>query len=92
MHFIYSACAQSLQSCLTLCDPMDCTHQALLSMRILQARESWSGLPCSPPGDLPKPGTEPGTLNLIRWNFLEKTISPSYCRLQRFCYRSVTTA
>ena len=25
-------CAQSLQSCLTLCDPMDCSCQAPLSM------------------------------------------------------------
>ena len=31
--------AQLLQSCLTLCDPMDCVaRQAPLSMRILQAR------------------------------------------------------
>ena len=33
-------------------------HQAPLSMRILQARESWSGLPF-PPGDLPSPGIKP---------------------------------
>ena len=30
--------AKSLQSCLTLCDPMNCTRQAPLSMGILQAR------------------------------------------------------
>ena len=28
---------------------------------ILQ-QEYWSGLPCPPPGDLPDPGTEPGSL------------------------------
>ena len=32
--------------------------QAPLSMGILQA-EYWSGLPCPPPGDFPKPGIEP---------------------------------
>ena len=33
----FSCCLVS-KSCLTLCDPMDCTLQALLSMGILQAR------------------------------------------------------
>ena len=27
-------------------------------------QESWSGLPCPPPGDLPNPGVEPGSLIL----------------------------
>ena len=45
-------CAQPLQSCLTLCDLMDCSLPGSLA-RILE----W--LPCSPPGDLPKPGIEP---------------------------------
>ena len=43
--------AELLQSCPTLCDPMDpmeCSRQ-----------EHWSGLPCPPPGDLPHPGIEP---------------------------------
>ena len=42
------------QSCLTLCDPMDCS-QAPLSMGFPR-QEYWSGLPCPPPGDLPDPG------------------------------------
>ena len=33
-------------------------RQASLSMKFSR-REYWSGLPCPPPGDLPKPGTEP---------------------------------
>ena len=33
-------------------------HQAPLSMGFSR-REYWSGLPCSPPGDLPNPGIEP---------------------------------
>ena len=51
-------CAKSLQSCPTLCNPMDCTRQAPLSMGF-SGQEYYSGLPCSPPGDLPDPGIKP---------------------------------
>ena len=54
-------CAKSHQMCLTLSSPMDCSPQAPLSMG-LSRQEYWSGLPCPPPGDLPKPGTEPMSL------------------------------
>ena len=47
-----------LQSCPTLCDPLDCSLSAPLSMGFSR-QESWSWLPWPPPGDLPKPGTEP---------------------------------
>ena len=43
------------QSCLTLCNPMDCTPAGSSVHGILQARI----LPCPPPGDLPDPGNEP---------------------------------
>ena len=39
---------------------MDSTHQASLSMRFSR-QEYQSGLPCSPPGDLPDPGIESWT-------------------------------
>ena len=55
-------CAQSLQSCLTLCDAMDCNSQAL-SMGFSR-QEYWSGLPCPPPGDIPDSGIEPGSPTL----------------------------
>ena len=42
------------QSCPTLCDLIDCSHQAPLSMGVSR-QEYWSGLPCPPPGDLPNP-------------------------------------
>ena len=42
----------------TLCDPMDCSPPAPLSMEFCR-QEYWSGLPCSPPGDLPDPGIKP---------------------------------
>ena len=47
------------QSCLTLCDPMDCSHQALLSTEFSRLFY-WSGLPFPSPGDLPNPGIKPG--------------------------------
>ena len=51
------------QLCLTLCDPMNCSRQAPLSMGFSR-EEHWSGWPCPPPGDLPSPGTEPGSPTL----------------------------
>ena len=43
--------AKSLQSCPTLCDPMDCSPPVSLSMGFSR-QGCWSGLPRSPPGDL----------------------------------------
>ena len=37
------------------------SHQAPLSM-VFFRQESWSGLPCPPPGHLPDPGIEPTSL------------------------------
>ena len=52
--------AKSLQSCLTLCDPVDHSPPGSSVSGTLQ-QEYWSGLPCPPPGDLPDPGIEPTT-------------------------------
>ena len=53
--------AKSLQSCLTLCDSMDCSLPGSSVHGILQARIlEW--LPCPPPGDFPSPGIEPTSL------------------------------
>ena len=53
---------KSLQSCPTLCDPMDCIAlQAPLSMGFSR-QEYWSRLPCPPPGDLPDLGIKPISL------------------------------
>ena len=46
------------QSCPTLCDPMDCSHQAPLSMRFFR-QGYWSGLPFPSAGDFPNSGIEP---------------------------------
>ena len=51
-------CAKSLQSHLTLCNPMDCSPQGFSVHGILQTRIlEWVTYP--PPGDLPNPGIEP---------------------------------
>ena len=52
-----------LQSCPTLCDPMDCSLSDPLSMWFSR-QEYWSWLPWPPLGDLPKPGIEPLSLTL----------------------------
>ena len=52
-------CAKSLQSCLTLCDPVDCGPPCSVGF---SRQEYWSGLPHSPPGDLPNPGIKPTSL------------------------------
>ena len=52
---VICVCAQLLQSWPTLCNPMDCSLPGSFVHGILQ-QESWRGLPCSPPGDLPGPG------------------------------------
>ena len=46
-----------VQSCSTLCSPLNYSSQVPLSMG-LSRQEYWSGLPCPPPGDLPNPGIE----------------------------------
>ena len=46
------------QLCTTLCDPMDCSHQAALSVGFSR-QEYWSGLPFFPPGYRLRPGVEP---------------------------------
>ena len=51
------SCAKSIYSCLTLCDPMDCSPSAPLSMGFSR-QEEWSELPCPPPGDIPNPGVK----------------------------------
>ena len=46
------------QSCLTLCDPMDCSLPGSF-VHGFSRQEYWSGLPFPSPGDLPNPEIEP---------------------------------
>ena len=52
--------AKLFQSCLTFCDPMDCSPPAFLSMGFSR-QEYRSGLPFPTQGDLPSPGIEPAS-------------------------------
>ena len=48
---------------LTFCDPVDYRLPGSSVHGILYSpREYWSGLPCPPPGDLPKAGNKPMSL------------------------------
>ena len=51
------------QSCPSICNPLDCSPPALLSMKFSR-QEHWSGLPFPSPGDLPDSGIEPRSLVL----------------------------
>ena len=56
-----------LQSCLTLCHPMDCIAcQAPMFMGFFR-QEYWRGLPYPPPGDFPNPGIGPSSLVFPAW-------------------------
>ena len=49
-----------IQSCPTLCDPIDCSPPGSSVLRFSR-QGYWSGLPFPSPGDLPNPGIEPGS-------------------------------
>ena len=49
-------CVLVSQSCLTLCDSMDCS---LLGYMGFPRQEYWNGLPCPSQGDPPNPGIKP---------------------------------
>ena len=54
-------CTKLLKSCPTLCNPVDHSLGSPLSMGFSR-QEYWSGLPRSPPEDLPDPGIKPASL------------------------------
>ena len=56
--------AQSLQLCLILCSPMDCSPPSSSVHGILQV-EYWSRIPCPPPGNLHSQGIKPTFLALL---------------------------
>ena len=52
-------CAKLLQLCMTLCSPMDYSPAPTLPSPLsvgFSRQESYIGLPCPPPGDIPNPG------------------------------------
>ena len=59
--YLLCICAKLLQSCLTLCDPVDCSLPGFSIHGIIQARIlEWVAMPFSK--DLPNPGIEPASL------------------------------
>ena len=56
-HIIHMRSCSVAQSCLILCDPVDCSPPGFSVHGILQARY-WSQLPFSTPGELPDPEME----------------------------------
>ena len=55
--FLFVYCAQPLRRVQLFGTPWTVAHRTPLSMGFLR-QEYWSGLPFSPPGDLPDPGIE----------------------------------
>ena len=53
--FLFYMHAKSLQLCLTVCHPMDCSPPRS-SVHGFSRPKYWSGLPCPPPGHPPHPG------------------------------------
>ena len=49
----------SAQSCPALCDPVGCSLPGSSVHGGSPGKNIGSGLPCSPPGNLPNPGIEP---------------------------------
>ena len=68
-----SSQSEVAQSCPTLCDPMDCSLPGSYVHGIFQAIY-WSGLPFPSAGDLPNPGTEPGSLPVVMYRCESWTI------------------
>ena len=70
-------CAKSIQSYLTLCDPVDCSLPASF-VHEFSKQEHWSGLPFPPPGDLPDPrvGLNSCLLHLLHWQAGSLPLAP----------------
>ena len=66
--------AKSLQSCPTLCYPMNHSLPGSSVHGILR-QEYWGGLPCPPPGDLPDPGIE-HLVHLLPWRASSLPLAP----------------
>ena len=61
VHMYVCVCLLFLQSCLTLCNPLDCSPPGSCVLGFSK-QGYWSGLPSPPPEDLPNSGIEPRSL------------------------------
>ena len=62
-HLYVYVCAQS---CLTLCDPINCSPPVFF-VCVISKHKQWSGLSFPPPGDIPYPRIETTLLCLLHW-------------------------
>ena len=74
--------AQLLQSCLTLCDPMDCCPPGSFDHGILQARMMELGCQCPLQGIFPTQGLNP-CLSFLYWQVDHWTIRKPHWRAQQ---------
>ena len=73
-HLYACLCAKSLQSCPTLCNPMDCSPPGSSVHGILQ--EYWSGFHALLQGIFPTQGSKPRLLCLQHWQAGSLPITP----------------
>ena len=80
--------AKSLQSCPTLCDPMDCCPTGSSVHGFSQARVlQW--VPFLSPGDLPDPGVESSPLTILRCCLVQQVLWDRQARAQPQSSQSV---
>ena len=73
-------CAKLLQSCATLCDPMDCSLPGSSVHGIFQATiVEW--LPFPTPGIFPTQGSNPRLLHLLHWQWVLYHLGSPLCLL-----------
>ena len=72
----------------TLCNPMDCSYQAPLSMRFSR-QKYWSRLPFPSPGDLPDPGIKPASPTLADRFFTTEPPGNPMCRLPYIWFSNI---
>ena len=74
-HCLVCMHAKSLQSCLTLCNPIDCSPPGSSVHRILQGRIlEWVAMPSS--GDLPNSGIRPASLCIVHLQTVSFPLAP----------------
>ena len=83
--------AELLQSCPTLCDLMDCSHQTPLSVEFSR-QEYWSRLPCPPPGDLLTQGWNSCLSGLLHWRVDSWPLAPPGKPLKLLFCRTIFSA
>ena len=80
---------KSLQSCPSLCDPLDCSPPGF-SVHGFSRQEYWSGWPFSSPGDLPNPGIKPGSPALQADSLPSEPPRKSNNHLLYICFTSLS--